>query len=144
MTPTTDSEWNDSLSGDYLWSNTNFGEAFSQAMTPLTWSVLQFTMRDWVFLPGYSTVGNIAGRPYLNISIFATLYHLMGRSQQDLLAYMEATIYMQLPEEAEIPLIRVPRGMLLPAFFGIFKMCLRGQWGIRNLPAYLRETPAWF
>ena len=114
-----DNEWNDTLLGDYLWSNTNFGEAFSQTMTPLTWSVLQFTLRDWVFLPGYSTVGNIAGRPYLNISIFATLYHLMGRSQQDLLAYMEATIYMQLPEEAEIPLIPVPHGMLLPAFWGL-------------------------
>ena len=113
-------------------------------MTPLTWSVLQFTLHDWVFLPGYATVGNIAGRPYLNISLFATLYHLMGRSQQDLLAYMEATLYMQLPAGVEIPLIPVPRRVLLPAFWELIKMRLRGQQGIRRLPAYLRDTPAWF
>ena len=137
-------EWNNSLNGDYLWSNTNFGEVFSQAMTPLTWSVLQFTLKDWRFLPGLPTVGNIAGRPYLNISIFATLYQMMGRSQQDLLDYMEATLYMQLPAEVEIPLIDVPRRQVLPAFWGLAKLRLRQQQGIRRLPAYLRDTPAWF
>ena len=35
--------WNDSLSVDYLWSTVNFGEAVTEVMTPLTWSVLQFT-----------------------------------------------------------------------------------------------------
>ena len=63
-------QWNDSLSGDYLWNNTNFGEAITETMTPMTWSVLQFTLDDWVFLPGFSTVGNIGGSPYINISIF--------------------------------------------------------------------------
>ena len=27
------SEWNDSLAGDYLWSNVNFGEAITEVMT---------------------------------------------------------------------------------------------------------------
>ena len=66
-------EVNDSLAGDFLWSNVNFGEAVPEVMTPLAWAVLQFTLADWVFLPGYSTVGNIGGRPYLNISVFASL-----------------------------------------------------------------------
>jgi pyruvate,water dikinase len=39
-------EWNDSLTGDFLWSNVNFGEAVTQTMTPLTWSVIQFTLDD--------------------------------------------------------------------------------------------------
>lgn len=137
-------EWNDSLLGDYLWSNTNFGEAFSQAMTPLTWSVLQFTLHDWRFLPGYATVGNIAGRPYLNISIFATVFHLLGRSQQDLLDYMEATLYMQLPPGVVIPLIEVPRRLLPAMLAGLAKLRLHQQQGIWRLPAYLHDTPAWF
>jgi hypothetical protein len=33
-------EWNDSLTGDYLWSNVNFGEAVTEVMTPLSWTVL--------------------------------------------------------------------------------------------------------
>jgi len=86
-------EWNASLSGDYLWSNVNFGEAVTAVMTPLTWSVIQFTLDDWVFLPGLPTVGNIGGYPYLNISIFATLFNAMGRSRDNLLEYMESTLY---------------------------------------------------
>ena len=90
------------------------------------------------------TVGNIAGRPYLNISIFATLYQLMGRSQQDLLDYMEATLYMQLPAEVEIPLIDVPRRQVLPPF-GDWRNCAcASSRAFRRLPAYLRDTPAWF
>jgi pyruvate,water dikinase len=137
-------EWNDSLTGDYLWSNTNFGEAFSQTMTPLTWSVLQFTLHDWRFLPGYATVGNIAGRPYLNISIFATLFHLLGRSQQDLLDYMEATLYIQLPADVQIPRIEIPRSQVLSVLVNLVKLRLHQQQGIRRLPAYLRDTPGWF
>jgi rifampicin phosphotransferase len=43
--PTT-GEWNDSLAGDYLWTNTNYGEAVPDVMTPATWSLLQLFMDD--------------------------------------------------------------------------------------------------
>ncbi len=33
-------EWNYSLIGDFIWSNVNFGEAVTETMTPLTWSVI--------------------------------------------------------------------------------------------------------
>ena len=98
-------QWNDSFTGDYLWNNTNFGEAITETMTPMTWSVLQFTLDDWVFLPGFSTVGNIGGSPYINISIFASLFQAIGRSHQQLLEMSEGTMYMQLPEELDIPII---------------------------------------
>jgi hypothetical protein len=45
-------EWNDSLAGDYLWTKTNLGEAVAETMTPLTWSVIQFTFDDVVYLWG--------------------------------------------------------------------------------------------
>ena len=102
--PETD-EWNATLGGDYLWSNVNFGEAVTEAMTPLAWSVIRFTLDDWIFVPGVPTVGNIGGRPYLNISVFATVLNALGRGRDDLLRTMEATLYVKLPEEMEIPLI---------------------------------------
>jgi rifampicin phosphotransferase len=78
--PVTD-EWNDSLRGDYCWSNVNFGEAAPDVMTPSTWSML------WVYLnvtfpvqiPGSHPVGgNIAGRVYFNVSVMSSLYHKIG------------------------------------------------------------------
>ena len=73
LIPHTRTSGTPAVDGDYLWSNVNFGEAVTEAMTPLAWSVLRFTLDDWVFVPGVTTVGNIAGRPYLNISAFATV-----------------------------------------------------------------------
>ena len=136
-------EINDSLTGDYLWSNVNFGEAVPEVMTPLAWAVLQFTLDDWVFLPGHSTVSNIGGRPYLNISVFASLFQALGRSREDLLETMEATLYMRLPEEMEIPLIPLSARGLLAALANQVPMQIRLNQGRRSLPAYLETNRAW-
>ena len=140
----TNNEWNATLKGDYLWSNVNFGEAVTETMTPLTWSVIQFTLDDWKFLPGYPTVGNIGGTPYLNISIFATLYRAMRRSQTDLLNYMEGTLYMELPDEMKIPLIRLSPVETLKGLFTAAQVQRKQHLGIRQLESYLAETPGWF
>lgn len=74
-------EWNDSLAGEYCWSNVNFGEAAPDVMTPSTWSML------WVYLNvtfpvkipgGHPAGGNIAGRLYFNLSVITSLYHKIG------------------------------------------------------------------
>ncbi|MFQ5859176.1 MAG: PEP-utilizing enzyme, partial [Anaerolineae bacterium] len=52
-------DWNASLTGDFLWSNVNFGEAVTDVMTPLSWTVLQLIFGEWAILPGYHTTGNI-------------------------------------------------------------------------------------
>jgi len=74
-------EWNDSLKGDYCWSNVNFGEAAPDIMTPSTWSML------WVYLNvtfpikvpgGHPAGGNIAGRLYFNLSVITSLYRKVG------------------------------------------------------------------
>ena len=141
--PTT-GEFNDSLLGDYLWSNVNFGEAVTEAMTPLAWSVLQFSLADWIFLPGYATTGNIGGIPYLNISIFYALYNALGRSRQDLLNYMEGTLYMRLPADMEIPLIPIPPAKLFFAMWQSLKIQILQDRGRARLPAYLSTNPGWF
>jgi pyruvate,water dikinase len=137
-------EWNATLAGDYLWSNVNFGEAVTEPMTPLAWSVLQFTLADWGFLPGCPAVGNIGGRPCLNISLFATVFHALGRGRNDLLKYMEATLYMRLPPEMDIPRIPISAGQFLAALPVLARLQLRQAQGVRRLPAYLAETPGWF
>ena len=65
-------EWNDSLTGDYLWTNANFGEAFPDVMTPFTWSMVE----RYLHANGvgrektrYPLVGNIGGRLYINQSL---------------------------------------------------------------------------
>jgi phosphohistidine swiveling domain-containing protein len=137
-------EWNDSLNGDYLWSNVNFGEAVTDVMTPLTWSVIQFTLDDWVFVPGMPTVGVIGGRPYLNISIFATLFFGMGRSRQDLLSYMESTLYMRLPDDMPVPSIAVSRRALLGCMSNALRVQLKQRRGVQKARVYLDANKAWF
>ncbi|MGD2158246.1 MAG: PEP-utilizing enzyme [Anaerolineales bacterium] len=139
-----DDEWNATLQGDYLWSNVNFGEAVTKAMTPLAWSVLQFSLDDWVFIPGYPTVGNIGGIPYLNISVFASLFHALGRNRQDLLNTMEATLYMHLPEELEIAWIPLPPKKLLSSLYHSMQINIKQKRGIGKLTAYLETNPDWF
>ncbi len=136
--------WNDSLAGDFLWSNVNFGEAVTEVMTPLTWSVIQFTLDDWIFLPGRPTVGVIGGRPYLNISVFATVLFGMGRSRQDLLNSLESTLYMRLPDEMPIPIIPVSRGTLLRGMGSALRVQWRQRRGVKTAPAYVDGNRAWF
>ena len=141
---TPNEHWNDSLSGDYLWNNTNFGEAITETMTPMTWSVLQFTLDDWVFLPGLSTVGNIGGQPYINISIFASLFRALGRNRQQLLEMTESTMFMQLPEEMDIPIIPLSRKEILKGLLSLLRVQRKQGKGRKHLPTYLANNPEWF
>ncbi len=136
--------WNDSLKGKYLWSNVNFGEAVTEVMTPLSWTVLKRVFGEYVILPGYDSVGNIGGRPYLNISLFASLFHALGRSQQDLLDSQAGTLYMKLPEGLQIPLIPLTRWYLLSALPKIIQTRIKEWQGVQDLPNYLDSNPAWF
>src|ERR1700735_5029017 len=61
-------QWNDSLDGDYLWSNGNLGEALAGVMTPATWSFVELFMPREISpptLPGYRGWGRIGGRFYM-------------------------------------------------------------------------------
>lgn len=63
--------YNDSLLGDYLWTNGGLGENLPGVMTPSTWSIWKIFFLDileWE-IEGLPAVGNIAGRPYLNMSL---------------------------------------------------------------------------
>lgn len=137
-------QWNDSLSGDFLWNNTNFGEGITETMTPMTWSVLLFTLDDWVFLPEISTVGNIGGSPYINISIFASLFKALGRNQQQMLEMTEGTMYMQLPEKMDVPLIPLSLKERLKGVLNLLRVQGKQARGRKQLATYLANNPEWF
>src|SRR5436190_1759736 len=68
--------WNDSRSGDFLWTNTNVGEAIPDVMTPASWSMVQVFLTDAMAtasIPPYVGYGRIGGRIYLNLSVTMTL-----------------------------------------------------------------------
>jgi pyruvate,water dikinase len=134
--------WNDSLTGDYLWSNVNFGEAVADVMTPLTWTVLRLIFGEWVVLPGYDSVGNIGGRPYLNISVFASVFRAIGKGRQALLEALEGTLYMRLPEEMEIPVLPLSRWRLPSILANLIRVRMKERKGVKDLPAYLATNPA--
>ena len=136
-------EWNDSLTGDFLWTNVNFGEAVSGVMTPLTWTVIRCVLEEWMYLPGHHSSGNIGGRPYLNLSIFASVFHVLGKSTQDLLETLEGTVYTPLPEGMEVPLLPISRWSVVYHFPRWARIQIRMKKGVRELPAYLTENPAW-
>lgn len=131
------------MSGDYLWSNVNFGEAVTEVMTPLSWTVQQLIFGQWNILPGYDTAGNIGGRPYLNISLFASVFKVLGRSRRDLLETLEGTLYLRLPEEMEIPIIPLSRWSLLSILPVLVQTRVKEWRGAKDLPAYLASNPAW-
>jgi pyruvate,water dikinase len=74
-------EWNDSLTGDYLWSSVNTREASPDVMTPYTWSAIRHGFEQMVMLPGYLPIGNICGRVYNNASVGATVFQALGQGK---------------------------------------------------------------
>jgi phosphohistidine swiveling domain-containing protein len=94
-------EQNDSLVGDFLWSNTNLGEAFIDPLTPFTYSVAMLGAME--LIPGQLLSGNICGRLYFNISMIASMYSALGLKSLSL--EKTETSLGRLPEGIEIPMI---------------------------------------
>ncbi len=137
-------EWNDSLTGEYLWSNVNLSEAVPDVMTPSTWSLW------WVFhmetnpiqFPGNSPFcGNICGRPYFNLSLLYSIYKAIG---QDARKEMRRDMMGPLAEEIDIPAIPF-------SAFSVYRTVLPGTLKARGLmracqkdmPRFLEKTPSW-
>jgi rifampicin phosphotransferase len=104
-------QWNDSLAGDYLWSNGNLGEALPDVMTPATWSFIELLMSRMTFppsLPGYRGYGRIGGRFYANVSMSISLEALAGISPRRFAALF-GPVLGKLPPVEDIPRPRLPR-----------------------------------
>jgi len=141
--PTT-GEWNDSKSGCYLWSNVNFGEAIPEVMTPLTWTVQRNIYEStWKLLPGYQSSGNIGGRIYLNLSIYASVLHRLRMRKKDILSFFEGMLYTQIPENMEIPVIQVSKRAIFSYIFNLIKNIVKETMAFRKVPHFLKSNPQW-
>jgi rifampicin phosphotransferase len=139
-------DWNDSLLGDFLWSNVNTNEALPDVMTPASWSLwrIYFIDTNPVRLPGkYPFCGNIAGRAYLNLSLVISFYRSVGMDLRrgmhaDLLGLAQADL------DLDIPLIPMPPlaalWMVLPGRLESKRLAARNP---RGLADFLANTPGW-
>ncbi|MFW9998068.1 MAG: PEP/pyruvate-binding domain-containing protein [Candidatus Odinarchaeota archaeon] len=117
-------EWNDTRTGDYLWMSFHLAELFPQVMTPATWSV----WRSGFFgqkVMGFEKVGNICGRPYLNMSLMYSIMSKQGKDHETIQALLEEEVGT-IPEPKEIPIIPMSRTSLLKALWDLGSAIFNG------------------
>ena len=137
-------QWNDSLAGDYLWTNGNLGEALPDVMTPATWSYLELFMSRMIFppsVPGYQGYGRIGGRFYANVSMSMSLEALVGISRRRFVALF-GPVMGRLPPVEEIPRARLPRWkasrLMVPATFASLRRINASE---KRMPRFLADAP---
>ncbi len=135
-------EFNDSLTGDYVWSCVNIGEAVSVVMTPFTWSVMYRAYNEMNLAPGYNVVGNIGGRAYQNVSVMVASFRALGRNLEDLNREMGGVRdeYLESMDQYLVPLPGVTFWAVLP---NALRMLQKQRQGLKNLEAFLSENPGW-
>jgi len=109
-------EWNDSLTGKYMWGNTNIGETLSDVMTPFNWSIIRISFEQMNILPGYPIVGNIGGRAYNNVSVMLSGMKALGRNLDEIMKEMGG-VGSEYAESLPLLMIPLPRS----SFFTILR-----------------------
>ena len=113
-------EWNDTLTGDYLWTNMIVAEIFPTTTTPSSWSVWEELLSNMSYgdIPAF---GNIAGRPYLNYSLVYSFQLKLLRKHERVMAVIEDSIGVP-PAGVDVPSFpvswRVILFQLIPREFG--------------------------
>ncbi len=133
--------WNDSLTGDYLWSRNNFGEGRPDVMAPFTFSISDKVWREISIVPGYSLAGNVCGRFYANVSVSVSVLIATGKSL-DAAKEQMAGLLGSVPEELEIPLVPLSRWAVLKAMPKMIRLGMREKRGTKRVPEYLATMPA--
>lgn len=135
-------EWNDTLDGDFLWTNTNVGEAMSDVFTPLSWSIIRALDEEQMTIPGYYLFsGNICGRAYTNISYALSLYPAFGKDIKSLIKTM-SEVFGQMPEEIEIPIYPFSKLGLIKGMASKLKHRLKNIIkASKEIPEHLNESP---
>jgi phosphohistidine swiveling domain-containing protein len=137
--------WNDSRTGDFLWSNTNVGEAIPDVMTPTTWSMVQVFLTDAMAtasIPPYVGYGRIGGRIYLNLSVLMTLSAAVGVGEKPYRSLSEE-VFGRLPADLEIPPVKARKRDILRAVLPMALHVLgEARRDVKVLDAYLTQHPA--
>jgi phosphohistidine swiveling domain-containing protein len=138
-------EWNDSLTGDYLWSNANLTEATPDIMTPLTWSllkILHIEAQPFKVPGGYPMVGNLGGHPYVNLSLMVSLLHIFGTDVRKILQKWEE-VFGLIPDGIEVPLLPLRIAEVLATIPDNIRWELKVKRLYKELPEFIASNPAW-
>jgi phosphohistidine swiveling domain-containing protein len=100
-------ERNDTLTGDYLWTNTITAEVFPRAATPSTRSIWQIIFDRLAMGEAHPSIGWIAGRPYLNYSLMYAFLTKIVRDQRKAVDMLKDTVALP-PQGTEIPPYPLP------------------------------------
>ena len=137
--------WNDSYRGDFLWTNTNVGEAIPDVMTPATWSMVQVFLNDAMAtasIPPYVGYGRIGGHIYLNVSVMKTLSGIVGVNERSFRALTEE-VFGHLPDDVEIPPVPASWAKVMRSVVPVALHVLsEAQRDVRKLDGYLEAHPA--
>lgn len=137
-------ELNDTLDGDYLWTNTNVGEAMTDVFTPLSWSLIRALDEEQMVVPGYYLFsGNICGRMYSNVNMALSIYPAFGKDYKPVLKKMN-DIFGQMPEGMNIPIYPFSGLGLIKAMMpGIMNTLKKSKEVTKAMPHYFTDTPNW-
>jgi phosphohistidine swiveling domain-containing protein len=137
-------EWNDTFLGDFVWTNTNVGEAIPDIMTPMTWSLVRLLDNEVKMIPDFHWTGNICGRIYLNISHPLSVLHAFGITPQSQLLSPVFNTIGKIPPEVEVPFHPFTRWEIIKQIVPkLISYLLTFHQELKNTPAYIEKTPAW-
>jgi phosphohistidine swiveling domain-containing protein len=138
-------EYNDSLTGDYLWSSANTREASPDVMTPYTWSAVRNGFKEMILLPGYLPVGNICGRVYNNSSATYSAMLVMGLGMKSFNASSKE-LYGIDPDEAgdwNVPVIPAGIRDRFSVLGNILKVIKNNRKAMQSVANFIDTNPTW-
>ena len=137
-------EYNDSLTGNYLWSSANTREANPDVMTPYSWSGMRYTFANMMMLPGYLSIGNICGRAYNNASVGATAFKALGQGN----SFNETSkeLYGIDPEDSDkwnVPLLPIGFQDRLYVLRNAIRIMANVRKALKTVDMFLAKNPGW-
>lgn len=137
-------DWNETNSGDFLWTNTNIGEATPDVMTPLTWSVVRALDEESNMISGFRIMsGNICGRAYTNISLPVSIFPAVGVPLAKSLDKVSQTLG-KIPEGMEFPIYPYSRWHVFTKIApSIFRFAKKVKTTLEDIEQYLADNPDW-
>lgn len=102
-------EINGSLSGEYLFSKTNVGEIFMQALSPVTYGILE-NICSMIGVDCF--IDNICGQAYCNLSVICSTLVAMGVPRKKAYSII-SDIAGNIPDNVEVPIFPVDRKKFL-------------------------------
>jgi phosphohistidine swiveling domain-containing protein len=135
-------EFNDSLTGDFVWSCVNVGEAMLVVMTPFTWSIMRRAYNQMDIVPGYNTIGNIGGRAYQNSNVAVTILRARRGNVKDIIKELGGVRdeYIETMDQYLTPLPGISLLKILP---GALKILWKQRKVLHNISAFISQNPVW-